>query len=202
MAILKRRSRMISFRLSEDEYASLRSACEDGEARSVSDLARDAVHRLVVKDLQIDVESTLRELKGRLDNLDLQVQTLLAAGQSRRSCPRRGIPMARPRIELAVLAFGWVLTVNAQTAALINTGPATGAASRLGPGDVIQIHAVDEEGMSDKPIRIGSDGYIDLPTVGRLKVRLTARRRREVRSGHRKSSEAPDRQSGRLRGSG
>jgi len=34
---------MISFRLSEDEYASLRSLCENEGARSVSDLARDAV---------------------------------------------------------------------------------------------------------------------------------------------------------------
>jgi len=73
---------MISFRLSEDEYASLRSLCENEGARSVSDLARDAVHRLMVKHSQSDVELTLRELRGRLDNLDLQVQRLsIAAGR-------------------------------------------------------------------------------------------------------------------------
>jgi len=83
LAILKRRSRMISFRLSEDEYASLRSLCENEGARSVSDLARDAVHRLIVKDSQADVVLTLRELRGRLDTLDLQVQKLsMAAGQA------------------------------------------------------------------------------------------------------------------------
>jgi hypothetical protein len=82
LAILKRRSRMISFRLSEDEYASLRSLCETEGARSVSDMARDAVHRLIVKDSRTDVALTLRELQGRMDNLDLQLQTLsMAAGR-------------------------------------------------------------------------------------------------------------------------
>ena len=76
MAILKRRSRMISFRLSEDEYASLRSLCENGGARSVSDLARDAVHRLIQKDSHAEVEIALRTLEGRMDTLDLQVQRL------------------------------------------------------------------------------------------------------------------------------
>ena len=73
---------MISFRLSEDEYASLRSMCENEGARSVSDLARDAVHRLVRKDAQVDVEAALRTLQGRMDTLDLQVQRLnVAMGQ-------------------------------------------------------------------------------------------------------------------------
>jgi len=82
LAILKRRSRMISFRLSEDEYASLRNLCENEGARSVSDLARDAVHRLIVKDSETDVAVTLRALQGRVDTLDLQVQRLsMAAGQ-------------------------------------------------------------------------------------------------------------------------
>lgn len=73
---------MISFRLSEDEYASLRSLCENEGARSVSDLARDAVHRLMVKNSQSDIELTLREMQGRLNTLDLQVQRLsMAAGQ-------------------------------------------------------------------------------------------------------------------------
>ena len=73
---------MISFRLSEDEYASLRSLCENEGARSVSDLARDAVHRLVRKDAQVEVETALRTLQGRMDTLDLQVQRLnVAVGQ-------------------------------------------------------------------------------------------------------------------------
>jgi polysaccharide biosynthesis/export protein len=41
---------------------------------------------------------------------------------------------------------------------------------RVGPDDVIEIHVVDDEEISEKPIRIGVDGYINLPTVGRLKT--------------------------------
>jgi hypothetical protein len=74
---------MISFRLSEDEYTNLRSLCENEGARSVSDLARDAVHRLIVKDSEVPVESALRALEGRINTLDLQVQRLtVAIGES------------------------------------------------------------------------------------------------------------------------
>jgi hypothetical protein len=79
LSILKRRSRMISFRLSEDEYANLRSVCETAGARSVSDLARDAVHRLISKDSEIPLEDVLRALEGRVNTLDLQVQRLTVA---------------------------------------------------------------------------------------------------------------------------
>lgn len=92
--------------------------------------------------------------------------------------------MARCRLWLVALAAGWVIGISAQTIVVPATPgvsdavqafpasgvPLTGAPSRLGPGDVIQIHAAEAEEMSDKPIRIGSDGYINLPTIGRLKV--------------------------------
>jgi len=70
---------MISFRLSEEEYAGLRTLCENEGARSVSDLARDAVSRLMRKEPEIQVETVLRTLEGRMDTLDLQVQRLTAA---------------------------------------------------------------------------------------------------------------------------
>jgi polysaccharide biosynthesis/export protein len=40
----------------------------------------------------------------------------------------------------------------------------------LGPDDVISIKAVDAEEISDKAIRIGSNGYINLPMVGRVQA--------------------------------
>lgn len=70
---------MISFRLSEEEYAGLRTLCENEGARSVSDLARDAVSRLMRKESETQVETVLRTLEGRMDTLDLQVQRLTAA---------------------------------------------------------------------------------------------------------------------------
>jgi hypothetical protein len=48
MKEIKRRSRMISVRLSEEEYAALRHLCLLTGARSVSDLTRDAM-RAVLK---------------------------------------------------------------------------------------------------------------------------------------------------------
>ena len=43
MAVTKPRNRLVNFRVSEDEFQSLREACETGGARSISDFARSAV---------------------------------------------------------------------------------------------------------------------------------------------------------------
>lgn len=43
MAVTKPRNRLVNFRVSEDEFRSLREACESGGARSISDFARCAV---------------------------------------------------------------------------------------------------------------------------------------------------------------
>jgi len=70
---------MISFRLSEEEYASLRSVLENEGVRSVSDFARDAVHRLVRKQANPPLETVLEELVGRVNLLDLEVKRLALA---------------------------------------------------------------------------------------------------------------------------
>ena len=43
MAVTKPRNRLVNFRVSEDEFNSLREASESGGARSISDFARCAV---------------------------------------------------------------------------------------------------------------------------------------------------------------
>jgi polysaccharide biosynthesis/export protein len=40
----------------------------------------------------------------------------------------------------------------------------------LGPADVITVQAMDVEEISNKPVWIDTDGFINLPLVGRLKV--------------------------------
>jgi polysaccharide export outer membrane protein len=35
---------------------------------------------------------------------------------------------------------------------------------------VIQIHVIDDEDISDKPVRLGVDGFVNLPQVGHVKV--------------------------------
>ena len=45
MAILKRRTKLVSFRLSAEEYEKLQGACAAEGARSISDFARAALQR-------------------------------------------------------------------------------------------------------------------------------------------------------------
>ncbi len=47
MAVLKPRERLVYFRISEDEFRQFVSVCEQAGARSVSDLARNAVQSLI-----------------------------------------------------------------------------------------------------------------------------------------------------------
>ena len=78
MSVLKRRSRMISFRVSEDEYADLKNLCIHADARSVSDIARDAVHRLIRNRTfgQPQVENAVQTLQHRIEVLDQEVKRL------------------------------------------------------------------------------------------------------------------------------
>ena len=65
--------------VSEEIYASLRTACQIEGARSVSDLARVALHRLIRKNTEVPVENMIHEQKEQVDALDVLVQQLNAA---------------------------------------------------------------------------------------------------------------------------
>jgi hypothetical protein len=49
VAVFKPRERLVYFRVSEDEFRQFSSVCEQGGARSLSDLARNAVQRLLAE---------------------------------------------------------------------------------------------------------------------------------------------------------
>jgi DNA anti-recombination protein RmuC len=78
MSVLKRRCRMVSFRLSDEEYEGLKSICMTVGARSLSDVARDAVQRMLgngvasKKDLEAEVDS----LTAKMDSLAKEVQRI------------------------------------------------------------------------------------------------------------------------------
>jgi hypothetical protein len=77
MSVLKRRSRMISFRVSEDEYVGLKNLCVNEGARSVSDMARDAVQRLIAKrSPNHPLETVVQVLQGKIEALDVEVKRL------------------------------------------------------------------------------------------------------------------------------
>src|SRR5437879_4772038 len=45
-----------------------------------------------------------------------------------------------------------------------------GAVYVLGPADQVEVWALGAEEISGKPLRIDAAGYVDVPTVGRLKA--------------------------------
>jgi len=77
MTVLKPRSRMISVRLSEDEYSALQHLCATTGARSVSDLTRDAMRALLNGQVHENPPAILiDEFRTRLSNLDQKVDEL------------------------------------------------------------------------------------------------------------------------------
>jgi hypothetical protein len=62
--VFKRRNRLISFRLSEEEYESLRSLCVTEGARSVSDYARSTLCQVMTGGNGIDRSIITTEPQG------------------------------------------------------------------------------------------------------------------------------------------
>lgn len=73
-----RKSKMISFRLSGEEFRRLQGACSKTGARSVSELARAAMQRIILEDdfQPGSAESELFELKMKFTVLAAEVERL------------------------------------------------------------------------------------------------------------------------------
>lgn len=69
MAVLKPRERLVYFRISEDEFRQFVSVCEQEGARSVSDLARSAVQRLIADGHRQREDDEMTEKMHKLDRL-------------------------------------------------------------------------------------------------------------------------------------
>jgi hypothetical protein len=72
---MRRRDKMISIRLSDDEFVKVREACRVTGARSISDLARDAMRRLVAG-APIQGEVGEDGLSARVEDLDQKLSHL------------------------------------------------------------------------------------------------------------------------------
>jgi DNA-binding transcriptional regulator GbsR (MarR family) len=79
MAVLKPRERLVYFRVSEDEFHQFASVCEREGARSVSDLARNAVQRLIAEHHR---EREDRELTPKVEKLEKLVTELTGQVQT------------------------------------------------------------------------------------------------------------------------
>lgn len=77
MAVLKPRERLVYFRISEDEFHQFVSLCEQEGARSVSDLARSAVQRLIANCNRQREDNELAPRIEQLDKLIAEVKTQL-----------------------------------------------------------------------------------------------------------------------------
>ncbi len=69
MAVIRPRERLVYFRISEDEFRQFIRECEQGGARSVSDLARSAVQRLIADGQRKREEKELEDRMQVLENL-------------------------------------------------------------------------------------------------------------------------------------
>jgi hypothetical protein len=78
MTEIRRRSRMISVRLSEEEYAELRHLCLLTGARSVSDLTRDAMRSVLKRTNPDGSTGNLDEVLAGMKDLEKKVERLEA----------------------------------------------------------------------------------------------------------------------------
>ena len=69
MAVLKPRERLVYFRVSEDEFRQFVGVCEQAGARSISDLARSAVQRLIAEGQRSRHDHTINEKIQVLERL-------------------------------------------------------------------------------------------------------------------------------------
>jgi len=90
MTVMKPRSRMISVRLSEEEYAALRHLCSMTGARSVSDLTRDAMRTVLRGANREDslagnfdeFRAGMRNLEKKVEQLEARITTMKARSSS------------------------------------------------------------------------------------------------------------------------
>jgi hypothetical protein len=77
MTTLKRRTRMITIRLLEEEYLALYQLCSTSGARSVSDLMRDAMY-MVLRGANRDslLGIYMSEFRSQIRDLDKKVEQL------------------------------------------------------------------------------------------------------------------------------
>jgi hypothetical protein len=79
-----RRSKMVSFRLSPEEYEQLQTVCNVHGVRSLSELARTAMQRLIEpKEPQATLAREVGDIRAQVRHLSLEVDRLSQALDSR-----------------------------------------------------------------------------------------------------------------------
>jgi len=86
MTFIKRRDRAVIFRLTQDEYHNLETACRQRGARTLSDYARSELLQAAERD-QSEVMRQLSDLRTRLERME----GLLSSLFGRRRNAKRGL---------------------------------------------------------------------------------------------------------------
>jgi hypothetical protein len=77
MKPLLRKSKMISIRLSPDEYRTFQNACAEKNVRSISDLARTAIQQLIGSNGQAErVSDPVRDLRDQVQVISVELDRL------------------------------------------------------------------------------------------------------------------------------
>ena len=83
MSLAIRRSKMISFRLSPEEFQTLQAACIEQGIRSISDMARMAMQRVISPQSSEDrLSEEVCDLRDRVRALSFEVDRLSKAMES------------------------------------------------------------------------------------------------------------------------
>jgi hypothetical protein len=92
MKMLNRKSKMVSFRLSPDEYRMYRTACEHHGIETISELARKAMQQLAasinggINHTPMSLDDQVRDLRDRITHLQEEVDQI----------SRRVVPCEQP----------------------------------------------------------------------------------------------------------
>ena len=79
MSVFKPRTRVVSFRVSDEEYTGLREICQAQRVRSISGFARSATLQCVETGTDCAAETlpfTIRQLNGKVKQLEAEVERL------------------------------------------------------------------------------------------------------------------------------
>ena len=86
MNLALRRSKMISFRLSPEEYQRFRHMCAERGVRSISDLARTALQKLVAAENDDDPLSyEVRDLRQQVESLSHELDRITQLVEGRKA---------------------------------------------------------------------------------------------------------------------
>jgi len=78
---MKRRSRIVLFRLTDDEYEDLKAACVHRGARNVSDFARTALLQSITEERE-EVSRKLEQIESGVNRLEKLIEGIAKGDQS------------------------------------------------------------------------------------------------------------------------